>query len=56
MPLLVEAAGVGKVAVGHAQLSGLGVHAGHEVLHAPPAEMGDGQGSVVSGMQKQPIQ
>ena len=56
MPLVVEAVGVGKMAVGHAQLLGLGVHAGYEVLHAPPAEAGDGQGRVVAGVQEQSIQ
>ena len=56
MPLVVEAVGVGEVAVGHAQFLGLGVHAGHEVLHAPPAEAGDGQGRVVAGVQEQTIQ
>ena len=56
MPLVVEAVWVGKMAVSHAQFLGLGVHAGHEVLHAPPAEAGDGQGRVVAGVQEQPIQ
>ena len=50
MPLVVEAVWVGKVAVGHAKLSGPGVHTGHEVLHAPPAETGDGQGRIVAGV------